>query len=69
MARITLTVSGLHCDGCERNLETAVRRLDGVVATKADRTHELLTVDVLPGRADAAAIRRRVEEAGFEVPE
>lgn len=69
MTKITLTIRGLHCEGCERSLETAVRRLDGVVAAKADRAVEQLAVEILPGRSDAAAIRQRVEEAGFEAPE
>lgn len=69
MTKITLTVRGLHCEACERSLETAVRRLDGVVAAKADRTVERLAVEILPGRSDADVIRRRVEEAGFEAPE
>ena len=69
MTRIELTVRGLHCAGCERSLEGAVRRLDGVVSAKADQAAERLAVEVLPGRADEAAIRRRVHEAGFEAPE
>lgn len=69
MTTITLTVRGLQCAGCERSLETAVRRLDGVVTARADRSAERLAVTVLPGRFDAAAIRRRVEAAGFEAPE
>ena len=69
MTRLELKVRGLHCSGCERSLESAVRRLDGVVSAKADRTAERLSVELLPGRADAPAIRRRVEEAGFEAPE
>ena len=69
MTRLELPVRGLHCAGCERSLEAAVRRLDGVITAKADRMTERLFVELLPGRADAAAIRRRVEEAGFEVPE
>jgi len=35
MTRLELQVCGLHCSGCERSLESAVRRLDGVVRAKA----------------------------------
>ncbi len=69
MPEIEVTVRGLHCTGCERSLERAVRRLDGVVSAKADRTTQRLAVEILLGQADAAAIRRRVEETGFEAPE
>ena len=69
MTRLGLPVRALHCTGCERSLEAAVRRLDGVVSATADQVAERLAVEILPGRADAAAIRRRAEEAGFEVPE
>jgi copper chaperone CopZ len=68
MTRLEVVVHGLHCTGCERSLEAAIRRLDGVISAKADRTSERLVVDVLPGQADAAAIRRRVEDAGFKAP-
>jgi len=69
VTRLELPVHGLHCSGCERSLEAAVRRLDGVVSAKADQAAQRLVVEILPGRADATAIRRRVEEAGFESPE
>lgn len=69
MTRLELPVRGLHCAGCERSLEVAIRRLDGVVSAKADQAAERLVVEFLPERADAAAIRHRVEEAGFEVPQ
>lgn len=69
VTRLELQVRGLHCSGCERSLEAAVRRLDGVVSAKADQAAGRLALEILPGRADATAIRRQVEEAGFEVPE
>jgi copper chaperone CopZ len=69
MTRLELQVRGLHCAGCERSLEAAARRLDGVVSAKADQAAQRLAVELVPGRGDAAAIRRRVAEAGFEVPE
>lgn len=65
--QLDLDVRGLHCEGCERSVERAVQRLDGVLAVRADHHAGRLVVDVLPARADAAAIRRRVVEAGFEV--
>ncbi len=67
MKLVILSVEGLHCDGCERALEHALRRLDGVVSARADHVAKRLRVEVVPDRADEQAIRQRVAGAGFEV--
>jgi copper chaperone CopZ len=67
MKLVILSVEGLHCEGCERSLEHALRRLDGVVSASADHVAKRLRVEVVPDRADGQAIRERVADAGFRV--
>jgi len=65
--KVELEVRGLHCDGCARSVERAVKRLDGVLDARADHRAGQLTIQLVPGRGDDTAVRRRVEDAGFEV--
>lgn len=61
-------IEGMTCSGCERTLETAVSRLEGVSTVRADRRSGQLKV-----RYDAPctekAIIRAVEESGYHVTE
>jgi copper chaperone CopZ len=58
MTRLELPVRGLHCSGCERSLEAAVRRLDGVVSAKANRAAERLVVEIQGSRPVAPRCSR-----------
>ncbi|MFB6299717.1 MAG: heavy-metal-associated domain-containing protein [Halobacteriales archaeon] len=66
MERKTLSVTGMSCSGCEQNVESALRTLDGV--SRVDADHEADTVDVVIEDAvsdddlDAA-----IEQAGYDV--
>lgn len=40
----TFVVSGIHCAGCESNIEVGLRRLDGVRPVKASHEDERITV-------------------------
>ncbi|MFB6119393.1 heavy-metal-associated domain-containing protein [Halosegnis sp.] len=66
MQRTTISVSGMACDGCEQNVETAVETLDGVNRVEADHTAD--TVEVV--RADDVAdddLHAAIERAGYDV--
>jgi copper chaperone CopZ len=43
-ARVVVPVEGMTCGGCCNKVETAVKELDGVVATKADHQKGRATV-------------------------
>lgn len=66
MEREIVSVTGMSCGGCERNVENALRTLDGVNRVEAD--HEADTVEVVVG-ADVgeADVRAAIEDAGYEV--
>lgn len=57
----TLTVEGMTCEGCERNVEDALRDVPGVADASADRDAETATVD---GEADVDDLVGAVEGAG-----
>jgi copper chaperone CopZ len=44
MTRLEVRVRGLHCAGCERSIEAAVRRLDGVVSAKVSILVQVLSL-------------------------
>jgi len=66
MERKTFSVTGMSCDGCERNVENALRNVEGV--TRVDADHEGATVEVVV-EADVADddIEAAIENAGYDV--
>ncbi|MFW5964575.1 MAG: heavy-metal-associated domain-containing protein [Natronomonas sp.] len=58
----TLNVDGMACDGCEENVEEAIRGIAGVTGVEAD--HETGTV-VVEGDADADVLVAAVDDAGY----
>lgn len=67
MTKIEIPVKGMHCPGCERTLEVALTRLDGVRQADADRAAERVTVHFDADRLDEQALRERVDLCGYEV--
>lgn len=64
--RKTIAVSGMSCNGCEQNVESALRNLDGVNRVKAD--HEGGTVDVVVEDGVATdEIQAAIERAGYDI--
>jgi copper chaperone CopZ len=59
----TLTVSGMACDGCERNVEEAIESVPGVERVDADHDAGRVTVE---GDADVDALVSAIDEAGYE---
>ncbi|MGH2703533.1 MAG: heavy-metal-associated domain-containing protein [Actinomycetota bacterium] len=67
METVAIGVMGMDCDGCERRLESALRRLEGVVRASADHAGERVEVVLDPVRVSETEVRGCIEEAGFEV--
>lgn len=67
MTKTDIPVKGLHCGGCERTLQLALTRLDGVREAKADRQAELVTVHYDPAQVDEESLRECIDLCGFEV--
>lgn len=57
------TVEGMHCNHCKAAVEKAVGSLKGVSSAEVNLGAKTVTVT---GTADADAVRKAVEQAGFE---
>lgn len=67
MAEHSFTVSGIHCGGCASNIETGLRRLDGVRRVSADPDTQVVRVRFDDKSLDADAVATRLERLGFPV--
>ena len=65
MKQLQLKVTGMDCTSCERRLENALSRLDGVARSKADHQAGSLSLVIDPTKATDEAIRASIEKAGF----
>ncbi len=60
---IVLNISGMHCGGCARTIEKALRQVAGVNAASADVGRKIAEV---AGSASAADLIAAVGTAGYE---
>jgi copper chaperone CopZ len=67
MEQIELRVDGMTCGACEQRIQRALAQLDGVLRSAADHRAGQVRVVLDPARATVAAVRARVEQAGYEV--
>lgn len=66
MERQTISVTGMSCNGCEQNVESALQNLDGV--NRVDADHEANTVDlVLEDGISDDDVNAAIEQAGYDV--
>jgi copper chaperone len=65
MKRETISVDGMSCDSCERNVENVLRTLDGVSRVEAD--HEGDTVEVVEDDVADDDVHAAIEQAGYDV--
>lgn len=67
MQQLELRVAGMTCTACERRIERALARVEGVVRSAAD--HRAARVEVVfdPARTSAQTVQARIEQAGYEV--
>lgn len=68
MAERTFTVTGIHCDGCDGcdvNIETALRRLDGVRDVKADHRAQTISVRFDERRLDEQRLAEQLDRIEY----
>lgn len=61
--RIILNIPGMHCGGCARTIEKALRSVSGVDAVSADAGRKIAEID---GSASSADLVAAVKTAGYE---
>ena len=58
-------VKGIHCEGCENTIRSALSRLPGVVDVRA--SHATKQVDVIVhGKEIETAVKERLRALGFD---
>lgn len=64
--RTTFNVAGMHCDGCERSIGTALEQIAGVRIVSADHESGIVVVDSADD-TERDALAAAIEEAGYDV--
>jgi len=67
MRTITLHVEGMACEGCANAVRRSVSGLDGVSRVDVDLAGKRVAVAYDEVKTDEAAIRARIEDAGYDV--
>jgi Copper chaperone len=67
MEDLVLSVAGMSCESCERRIEAALGRLDGVRLARADHQRGEVRVVVDVVRTPEETVRATIAAAGFEV--
>ena len=67
MEKIELNVTGMTCGGCVKSVQKALTSHDGVSNATADLESGLVTIDFDPSQIQAAALKKAIVDAGFEV--
>jgi len=63
----TLLVSGMHCSGCEYNVTTSLRLVDGVLEAEADHVSGETRVRFDPERTSLEKLAEAVRTTGYPV--
>ena len=66
MKRLTVTVRGMSCPGCEQRISNALGRLDGVGGVTSDHESGRVAVDYDPAVVGEEAITDWLAEAGYD---
>jgi copper chaperone CopZ len=64
--RLTIPVSGMHCDHCASRVKAALAQVPGVKAADADLTRKQAVVDVEKGKVDTAQLVQAIDALGFK---
>lgn len=67
MSEINLSVPEIHCEACVSAIRKSLSALDGIEEVAADLAAGQVRVRYDEARTGPAAIRDRVEKAGFDV--
>jgi copper chaperone CopZ len=65
MEEATLSIQGMHCEGCVASVTRALRAVPGVEPLAVKVGEARVSLD--PARASLGAVREAIEAAGFDV--
>jgi copper chaperone len=69
MENVLLNVGGMSCEHCVKAIQGAVGALPGVAGVRADLASKTVAVEFDPAATPIGAIRREIEEQGYDVLE
>lgn len=64
---VVLPVEGMHCAGCENNVQFVLSSQPGVQRVKADYKGQQVEVVFDPAVTSEDAVRRAIEDIGYRV--
>ena len=67
MNRLVIGLSGMHCQGCVKNVTGVLRALTGVSEVKVSLEEARAEIDYDPQRIEASRFREAIDGAGFDV--
>jgi copper chaperone CopZ len=62
--QVLLVVEGMSCGHCEQAIENGLASMPGVARVKADRTRNMVSVEVAPA-TDVEPLKARIRELGY----
>jgi Cu+-exporting ATPase len=65
--KITLPIGGMTCASCVMHVENGLKEVPGVLNVAVNLATERATVEMIPGAATLADLKRAVEDTGYEV--
>ena len=63
---VKLKVQGMHCTGCEANINDALAELEGVIKSKADFKKGEVKVHFDEKKINVEKIKEAIEGAGYK---
>jgi len=66
MTEARYSVPEMHCGACESSIRRALRAVPGIAQVEVDLAGKRVSVRFEDGLTSAAAIRERIEDAGFD---
>lgn len=67
MVVLNLKVGGMSCSGCVNSVKRLLSALDGVQTVEVDLAQGWVTVNYDPARVAPDALRRAIEDGGYQV--
>lgn len=66
VSTVTLSISGMHCEGCAAGITAILKRTEGVLKADVSFAEERATVDFDPTKTSSAKIVQAVEKMGYK---
>jgi Cd2+/Zn2+-exporting ATPase/Cu+-exporting ATPase len=67
--QIEITVKGMDCSGCARNVKQALEKVEGVESADVLLSSEKARIKIGSGKPDISEFKKAVEEIGYRIPE